>query len=234
MSLLSYALNWCATLHPRKLLVLVLAFLASSDRAGAQASSWRDTVELVTQAPHHGLGGFSTKLRDDILADPQALALYEALLAGENANRIVWDTATVLWWLAESGNPRYASLFARYATLNARYDRFQMAVYGLARTAASGIARRHLLGIAQTGSPSQRDIILWMLGRVNDPAARGVLRKWAERRTDPHIAKSIRLVLSRTNVRKEKGRWPCLRGETLVADEYRGTKCLRLPGRAHF
>jgi hypothetical protein len=182
---------------------ICVVLLFNSSPLVSQQPTWQDRVLRAAALWQHGVSSIPDDLRSRIANDSAATDLYADLLEGKRTSPWEWHGATILWWLAESSNPKYVPLFLKFSRGNVTDGEFGMAVYGLARHAANGQARARLREIAQASTPrgtlpprEQRDHVANMLLVVNNEAARSALREMDVERLSPAMAARVRRVLA--------------------------------------
>lgn len=191
---------------------------------------------LARHAGHgdHGVGGIPQSLRTRIRASPAAIAFYADILEGKRqVSRS--DTGTLLWWLAESGDPQYVPLLLEHATAETfkrSHSEFISAVYGLARHAATQpVAFDRLIQFAAMPSSIDAHWIAMVLVHVNDSASREILRLIPPGRLGSDLRPVVPAILAARALPTGEGRWPCPAGgmrEKIDVDQY-GCVCSEAP-----
>lgn len=186
---------------------------------GAAAQAVNDDGLRYAANPVEGVTSFPAEIRARVAGDPRLMQAYADLLEGRRTSPFPWDTNTVVWWLAESGDPRWLPVFLRIArTDEPNLDLFAKAAYGLARHAANPAARERLVALSGTTDRMQRFFVSTVLGHVNDEPARGVLRQMDDRVMGPQARDQRTRVLRGRGRAQGRGSWPCPEDETFQAD----------------
>jgi hypothetical protein len=137
----------------------------------------------------------------------------------------------VVWWLAESADPRYAPVFLKVAadtTELARWFR-EIGFYGLARLAASdSIARTALRAMASDSSVNRHGFVR-SLAFVNDTAVREILRR-IPIRGEGRLSHDLQRLLRAPGLPVGRGHWPCSGDEVYGRTAQGGFGCI--PDRA--
>lgn len=168
----------------------------------------------IAHAGHRIDTGVPVEIRDRISNDTAVVQLYADLLEGRAVSSMGWDTATVIWWLAESGNPKYMPIFLRFAQPNQPLAEYQMASYGLARRANLPAAQQRIRELTLGADPFHRSLMALILMHVNDDAARAILRQIAADGMPSFPSERERL-LATPPLTSGEGRWPCPDGQEL-------------------
>lgn len=130
----------CSRLIAILVATLGLGACASDRRADAEARAYRNAAGV----PNHGWSTILWDLRVEVARDREVLEIYADWLdRPEEAPGGLYDP-TVLWWLAESADTRHVPTFIRFTADTDRAREFEMAVYGLARTAHDPASPRTL------------------------------------------------------------------------------------------
>jgi len=176
--------------------------------ARAQAPVPEAVANAAGTQQYHGIGAISAELRARIAQDAAAIQRYGDWMEGRRAAPLRWDTATVVWWLAESDNRAYVPLFVAFSS-NPDDQIAQAAVYGLARHAGEPAARERLLRIASDSRSRERHSTLAvLLLHVGDRSAHGILARISAANLPQSVAGVVRDALSR-GASNRKGMWPC-------------------------
>ena len=166
-------------------------------------------VDAYATQQYHGFGSIPERERLAIASDVRVMRRYAEWLRGRRTAPLRWDTATVLWWLAESDDPSYVPLFVRFSA-DTLFHVQNVALYGLARHAAIPAVRKRLLGIvAKPHSRDQRTNLVVSLMQVGDAGARSVLARVSASDLPPKVASELEWVRSQPVPKGHKGRWPC-------------------------
>jgi hypothetical protein len=183
--------------------------ISSPHPVRTQARPEKPNVDAFATQQYHGVGAIPVRVRLAVASDTQVIRRYAEWLVGRRAAPLPWDTATVLWWLAESDDSSYVPLFVNFSKDS--NDQVQlMALYGLARHAANAAARERLLDIvANPSSRHQKFNVAVSLLYVGDPAARQVLARVSTANLPRYLAAEIQWVRSQPAPERHKGRWPC-------------------------
>ncbi len=163
----------------------------------------------LAKVQEHGLSSFSAELRTRLAADTVVMNYYAGLLEGKNPVGVPWDTSVVLWWLAESDDPRYLPVFLPFTRPETEAGATNMvAIYGLARHAEHPDARARLQALARTHpDPITRAQMPFLLMDVDGTAARDLLRATEFHDIHPSIRERVRRHLAQP-VRPERGSPP--------------------------
>lgn len=204
----------------RRLAPAALAALLSVGSArGAAAQAVDEDGLRYASNPIEGVAVFSPEVRARVAGDARLMQAYADLLEGRRTSPFPWDTNTVVWWLAESGDPRWLPVFLRFARADEPdLDRFAKAAYGLARHAANPAARERLAALSGAPHRLQRFFVSTVLGHVNDEPARGVLRQMNDGTLGPRARDQRTRVLRGRGRAQGRGSWPCHEDETFQAD----------------
>jgi len=116
-----------------------------------------------------------------VLADPQALQLYDDMLMGRREWILGADTSMMLRWLALAEDPYFLPTFLHYANPDLPVGRgrsvFGYASFGLIRLAAIPAARQRLIELGQpTTRPEFRQQLVRMLRFRDTPETREILQ----------------------------------------------------------
>ena len=163
-----------------------------------------------------------------ILADSNALRKFEAFLNGRAATGVRADTGTVIWWLAETRDPRYLPIFLRYSSLGGRGgpEAYLSAVTGLAVHADVPAAHARLLALtSDTSPPEHRRRAVEVLLGVNEPQTRAILAEIGAEFAGDGLREHARRVLAAPAARKGLGRESCFMGEVYGPDDTGAYTC---------
>ena len=160
--------------YRRAMLVMLIA-MPNATLAIAQSSVDPDLIAYA-RPPVHGFGAYSQVERERISQDPRAMQFFAALLEGRVPGAVGWDSAVVIWWLAENGSSSFLPVFLK-ASRASRPATVVSGVYGLVRLASMPEAARRLREIVRTGSEGMRQNTVALLAAVNDASARSVLNE---------------------------------------------------------
>lgn len=163
----------------RLILFAALAPPMAMSSLTAQGRLSRQEVLSYTAYYWDGPGSISDADRRRVLADPAAIEVFAQLIDGE----IPWprgsDTATVLFWLGESGDRRFVPTFLRFARTprtRRQANMFVTAVAGLARNADVPDAANRLRSLlVDPNEPDAAYQVAGVLATINDEPARRVL-----------------------------------------------------------
>lgn len=162
-------------------LLLLVTLLALGVASPVMAQGPIPREEALSYTAHYwdGPGSISSETRQRVLADPATIELYAQLITGQ----VPWprgsDTATVLFWLGESGDRRFVPIFLRFARPpqhRRQANMFVTAVAGLARNADVPAAANRLRSLLV--DPNEQDVafqVAGVLATINDEPARRVL-----------------------------------------------------------
>lgn len=145
----------------------------------------------------HGPASISDAERHRVLSDPGTIEFFGRLIDGTVAWPRGSDTATVLFWLVESGDRRFVPTFLRFARPpQARHqgNMFITSVAGLARHADVPQAAARLRALIV--DPNERDVafqVASVLATFNDEPARLVLSELSL----AQLSESVRSVVTR-------------------------------------
>lgn len=156
--------------------MLVIGLVVPNAQPSMAQASVDPDLMAYARPPIHGFGTYSRAERERVSQDPRALELFEALLEGRVPGAAGWDSAVVIWWLAENGNPSFLPVFLD-ASRASRPALFVSGVYGLVRLSSSPQAARRLREIVRTGSEGMRRNTVALLAAVNDTSARSMLNE---------------------------------------------------------
>jgi hypothetical protein len=192
--------------------LLAFATLASGILFGCGTGKQAETdVRALRYSvpPIHGWASISWERRDSVAIDSEVLSTYERWLSDPELLPPGADTATLVWWLGESGDPKYAPTFAQFSSAANREDLFTAAVYGLARTASNPISRNELQSLVNgTLLPDRlRSSLAVVLMYVGDEPSRAMLRVMERTDLGPGLKEAITEVLD--SPAGGRGRWPC-------------------------
>jgi hypothetical protein len=189
--------------------ILLTCASALAHTAHAQKPIPRDSALLFALLPGHGVTSVPPEVRTRVLADRATLRLYASLLERRVQSAYRWDTATVIWWLAESGDPAYVPIFLKFARPTAHLVQFQMAVYGLARSASIDTAARRLRELVRTQQGTEASVLAAMLAAVNDTLTRSILREFPRSRLSAFQQQRVTDVLAAPALARGEGRAFC-------------------------
>lgn len=210
-------------------LALACLFIGlSAGSACAQTGTGNRTSDALATQQYHGVGAIPERVRQAVASDEQVITRYAAWLEGRRPAPLKWDTATVLWWLAESDNPAYVPLFARFSADSDEQVQM-MAVYGLVRHAEVAAARERLLDIvARPSSRGQRTSLAVALLHVGGPAARGIMARISASDLPRNVAVEVEWLRLQSTPARHKGNWPCS-GATLLRRATSGVHTCQQP-----
>jgi hypothetical protein len=192
--------------RPRLLLSMLATGFLISCGTGVQSGADERAVRFAAR-PHHG-GGLSWDRRKAVTRDREIMAIYEEWLSNPERRPPATHTPTVVWWLAESGDLKYAATFVQSSQTSGDESLFLAAVYGLARTATNPLSRERLetLARANLSYPGQNHVAM-ILMYVGDEPSRAVLRLIDAADLTPAIHQAVTEVLD--SPVRERGHWPC-------------------------
>jgi nitroreductase len=194
------------------------AAAAAQDTAQDARADWRAYAAM----PLHGWGDLTPEVRQAIRSDCAAIDSLAALLAGSLTVE-AWDSAMVVWWLAESGRAEFLPVFLEHSRVPA-LPMLEAAAYGLARLADRDSAARRLRQVAVEAPPHARLVVLLVLAHVNSPAARQVLRSLDLSGFGPLAGPLVDAVLAAPAT--EAGYYPCPRGSRFRRDDDGAFRCV--------
>jgi hypothetical protein len=190
---------------------------------GAALVVWSGVVSMVAVAActtargalsnasrwHHVMSAFPDSLRRYMEANRRATDVIEEALLGHFRAPVYFDTATAVYWLSDSGRPKYLRTLRRFAG-HADLDVASFAIYGLARHAGDKAVRARLLEVYASAPRLVRHNMAASLATVNDSSARSLLAVIDRRDLHPDTIHMIEIALSDPPLPPGKGRWPCL------------------------
>ena len=189
----------------------MVCVLAVRPAAWTQRLSEADIIAFARPPIPHGFSTHSAADRIRVAGDRNALAILRGLLDGRVRTAVQWDSAVVLWWLAESGDAKYLPVFLKGSRAADTTAVFISAVYGLARSASSPESSRRIEEVIQRGSENARRNTIALLAAVTDADSRRLLRgslSWG--RLEPAMADMATRALARAEAPRETARWPAL------------------------
>jgi hypothetical protein len=192
-----------AALVVRSGFVSMVAVTACTTARGAlsNASTWI-----------HGIGSIPDSVRLYMEANRRATDVIEEALLGHLRAPVEFDTAIAVYWLSDSGRPKYLRTLRRFAG-HADGDVATFAAYGLARHSGDKAVRARLLEVYASAPRSVRNNMAASLATVNDSSARSLLAVIDRRELRPDTIQFIEIALSDPPLPAGKGRWPCLPNE---------------------
>ena len=162
----------------------------------------------AAQVAQHGVRSYSAEFRTRLAADTVVMNYYAGLLEGKNPVGVPWDTSVVIWWLAESDDPRYLPVFLRFTRPEAEGRAGNVAaIYGLVRHAENPDVGARLQHLARAHPDRVTRLeVAQRLMDVDGTASRDVLRTMEFHDIHPGMEERVRLHLDQP-VRPER-RWP--------------------------
>lgn len=180
--------------------------------APAQSLAEAEVIALARPPIPHGFDTYSRADRLRIAADRHALAVLSRLLAGRVRTTVKWDSAVVIWWLAESGDAAYLPVFLEGSRASDTTAVFSSAVYGLVRSASAAEASQRIEELLRNGSDDTRRNTIALLAAINDADSRRLLRSSL---ANPGLARPLAEMatnaLARPEIDREVARWPELK-----------------------
>ena len=189
----------------------MLCGLVVTPAAWTQPLSEAEIIAFARPPIPHGFSTYSAADRIRVSADRNALAVLSGLLHGRVRTALQWDSAVVIWWLAESGDAKYLPVFLDGSRAADTTAVFNSAVYGLARSASAPESTHRIEEIIRRGSENSRRNTIALLAALNDADSRRLLRRslsWDA--LDPYMVDMAKRALARAEAPRETARWPAL------------------------
>lgn len=194
----------------RRLSQFVLLFLVAGSPVALAQDFAPSTVLQFARLPRHGFQSFSSADRLRIAKDAPTLAFFAGLLKGTERTAAAWDSAAVIWWLAESGDAQYVPIFLEGSRRPDTSAVFTVAAYGLVRSSGVPAASRRIEELMRRGTDRARANTVALLTVVNDTSARRLLRGALSLGLDAALAERADRALRRRENSRERARWPSL------------------------
>ena len=204
-------------------IVAVLIVIGATAPLRAQSTTADDMA--YAEARGNGPEFIPDSIRRRIAGTPQTMEAFAGLLRGTTRTSVPWDSAVVLWWLAESNDKRYVPLFLAGSNVaKRRSDQFDAAVYGLTRHADVPAAAARLRAIAEQDDAVRRMTVIGFLARANTVPARGVLQELHDKRFDGTYGPAVERLLRAPPASNANPRW-CGKGEKFGPDNMGVHRC---------
>jgi hypothetical protein len=157
-----------------------------------------DSALLLVVPTFDGRPEVTPELRARVAGSRATMSLYADLLSGRRRGHQV-DTAAVIGWLVESGDPHFLSVFLRFSSPDRsfRYSIFRAAISGLARHAQEPEAATALTRFVRDGAEiHRRNAAIDRLLAANSAATQAILRQADVRQFTPSYQQRIRATLA--------------------------------------
>lgn len=214
----------------RTLILAVAAALAALAPGVAAAQPLTDEQIVRAAGPWlHGTGSIPDAYRSQVLSEPRAPRVFRELLEGRRTTELTWDTATALWWLAQTDDPGLTAVFVRYSDDAHGEAVAAAALYGLARRGTHPEAAARLRQALSASEPQWLpEVATVILLHVGDAPARGLLASASGRRLSGRLREHAGRFRD-SPPRADQGRWPCSPAEVLQPDAGGVWKCAVRP-----
>jgi hypothetical protein len=181
--------------HPRRIVIVGLALGAAASTARGQMPN--DSIMHYARLPIHGVISWGPAIRQHVVSDRHALDVYASLLDGTSTTTVRWNPYVALYWLAESGEPKYVPILLRFSKPSANQPPIEnqlmgfVAAYGPARDAAVDDAANRLRAMARDDDPTQRRLAVHALVQVNDTVTRALIREIPTAQLPPAVRQEV-------------------------------------------
>lgn len=181
------------------------------DRDAQEAAYVRERPILFLEIPVEGPESLPLATRERVASNEVALAFYSELLSGTTTTTESWDPGMALFWLAESGDPKYLQQFMAHSSPDAPLlardfgNRTIMAVYGLLRHMETPAAYRKLRELLLESPTGHREEVRRAISTIVGTRVLSALELEANSPADVRI----HLERARAAAPSRGERWPC-------------------------